>query len=682
MLCIGSRAGADVRSESERSADTQPLLQQRPTPIFPTRHDRMTEKQKKLAWAAVVVALATGISRVVGVAREILTANAFGVSVQLNTFASVAVIPNLIRQLVADAAVSAAFVPVFTGLFAKGERERAYKLASSLLSFMVVVVGTVTLVLMLGAPLLVKIFFPQFAGQPYISHLAVDMLRILLPTVLLFSVSGVVIGVLYSYERFTMPAVVSIVWNLVIIAFIVFFSAPGRLGIYALVWGTFFGTVAQLLLLIPSLRRVDLKWRVSFAWRDPLLRRVLLLMVPVTITLGILNFNALIDFFFAQFVSDHAAAQINYAFRLYQLPQGMFAITIGTVLFPTLSRYAADNDMESFRETLSMGVRQIFFVSLPFVAWFVVVPHSMVQLIIHGQFVPADTAAVAPILAFFTLGMAFANVNVMFNRGFQSMQRPWLPLYVGIVNLVLNALLDWVLYKPLGARGIVLSTSIVSAFNFVALLVLMRRQIDSVDGRRILVGLGKILTCSAALAAVSWARGNGCAPLPKRTRAADPRGGRCVRRRRPRLPGGGQAAAGRGTVGGQPADAARAQTRSAAGRDRAGAVSGVERRWRGYRREQAAQQDARGLAWGDVLVDFEGWQVPHLVFAEVESHALLDVHNGADWNGNPLFAPQVSLAEQDVRHLVAVGIDDQPPDPADRSVGGMDVLAAAHLHLV
>jgi len=190
--------------------------------------------------------------------------------------------------------------------------------------------GAATVVLMLGAPLIVKIFFPQFADQAYVSHLAVEMLRILLPTVLLFSVSGVVIGVLYSYERFTMPAVVSIVWNLVIIAFIVAFSGPGKLGIYALVWGTFFGTVAQLLLLLPSLHRVDLRWRLSFDWRDPLLRRVLVLMVPVTITLGILNFNALVDFFFAQFVSDHAAAQINYAFRLYQLPQGMFAITIGT----------------------------------------------------------------------------------------------------------------------------------------------------------------------------------------------------------------------------------------------------------------------------------------------------------------------------------------------------------------
>jgi putative peptidoglycan lipid II flippase len=453
----------------------------------------------------VLVASATGISRIVGVAREILTASAYGTSVQLSTFASVSVIPNLIRQLFADAAISAAFVPVFTMLFSKGERERAYRLASSLLSFMLVVVGALVVLLVVVAPVIIGTFYSHLAAVAYVDQLAVNMLRILLPTVLLFSVSGVLIGVLYSFERFTMPAVISIVWNLVIIAFIAFFSRPSSLGIYALVIGTLVGTVAELLLLLIPLRGLDMKWSVAFGWRDPLLHRVLALMVPVTITLGILNFNALVDFYFAQFVSDRTAAYINYAFRLYQLPQGMFAITIGTVLFPTLSRFAAEHDIGRFRDTLSLGVRQIFFVSFPFVAWFVVVPHSVVQVIYqHGHFGPLDTALVAPVLAYFTLGMAFANVNIMFNRGFQSMQRPWLPLYVGLVNLGLNALLDWVLYKPLGARGIVLSTSIVSAFNFVALLWLMRRQIDFVDGRRILRSLAKILACTAALAAVSF----------------------------------------------------------------------------------------------------------------------------------------------------------------------------------
>jgi putative peptidoglycan lipid II flippase len=465
----------------------------------------MTERQRRLAWAAVIVAFATGLSRFVGVGREILTANAYGAGVAYSTFASVSVIPNLVRQLFADAAISAAFVPVFTGLFEKGERERAYRVASSLLSFMIVVVGSLVLLLVVVAPVIIHVFYSQLAASAYVDNLAVNMLRLLLPTVLLFSVSGVVIGVLYSFERFTMPALVSVVWNLVIIAFIVLFSSSSSLGIYALVLGTVVGTIAELLLLIGAVGRTEMKWKLAFAWRDPLMLRVLGLMVPVTITLGILNFNALVDFYFAQFVSDRAAGYINYAFRLYQLPQGMFAITIGTVLFPTLSRYALEADPARFRETLSLGVRQILFVSLPFVAWFVLMPDAIVRLIYqHGEFTAADTRQVAPVLAFFTLGMAFANANIMLNRGFQSRQRPLLPLYVGLVNLALNALLDWLLYPSLGAKGIVLSTSIVSAFNFVALLWLMRREIGLVDGRRMLKTLGRVLLCTLPLAIVSY----------------------------------------------------------------------------------------------------------------------------------------------------------------------------------
>ncbi len=498
---LGSRdpdAGLDG-SASDRSALS------RSAPDGSASHTTAAEHAKRLAWAAVFVASATGISRLVGVAREILTASSYGVTADIGVYASVSVIPNLVRQLFADAAISAAFVPVFTQLFSRGEKERAYRLASSLLTFMIVVVGIIVALLVVAAPLLVRLVYPEFADHADLDRLATQMLQLLLPTVLVFSVAGVMIGVLYAYERFVMPAVVSIVWNLFIIAFLVFFSAPSSLGIYALVLGTVCGTVAELVLLIVAVRRVDLRWSLSFHWRDSLLRRVLILMVPVTITLGILNFNALIDFVFAQFVSVEASAQINYAFRLYQLPQGMFAITIGTVLFPTLSRLAARDDVVGVRDTVSLGVRQIIFVSLPFVAWFVVVPDAVVRLIYqHGSFTVADTALVAPVLAFFTLGMLFANANIMFNRGFQSLQRPWLPLYVGLVNLALNALLDWALYRPLGARGIVLSTSLVSAFNFVALVWLLRRQIGRVDGRRIAGAAARMAVGTAGLALVSY----------------------------------------------------------------------------------------------------------------------------------------------------------------------------------
>jgi putative peptidoglycan lipid II flippase len=321
--------------------------------------------------------------------------------------------------------------------------------------------------------------------------------------VLFLSLAGALSGVLYSLERFTVPAIVSIVWNLTIIAAILLLQ--GALGVYAVAIGMLIGTLLQLALLAGAMGHAERWIWPGFGLRDPLLRRVLLLMVPITITLGILNFNALIGTWFAQFVSDRAAAEIGYAFRLYQLPQGIFAVTIGTVLFPSLSRFAAQRESELFRTTVSFGVRQMIFVSLPFVAWFLVIPEPFVRLVYErGHFGPEATAEVAPALAFLCVGLAFANSNIMFNRAFQSMQKPWLPLFVSIGNLFVNVLLCWLLYKPLGVAGITLSMGAVSAVNFGALFLLLRRHVGGIDGRRIAGAAGAALLCAGALAAVSW----------------------------------------------------------------------------------------------------------------------------------------------------------------------------------
>jgi putative peptidoglycan lipid II flippase len=463
----------------------------------------MTARQKRLAWAAVLVAAATASSRVVGMVREMLTGYYYGADPDVSTWTSVAVFPNLIRSLLADAAISAAFVPVFMQLLVKGERERANKLASALLSLVVIVIGALVLVLVLGAPLLIKLVYPRMAANHSLFDLAVTMTRIVMPTVLLLCAAGVIIGILYSFERFVMPAVISIVWNLVIIGFLVFL-AP-HWGIHALVWGTVAGTVAELALLLLPMRGLGYRYRFTLDFKDPYLRRTLLLMFPVTITLGILNFNSLIDTVFAWFVSPHAASEIYYAFRLYQLPQGVFAIAIGTVLFPSMARFAATGDLVGFRTTLNMGTRQIFFITIPFATWFIAMPDAFVRLIYqHGVFQSADAASVSGALLFFSVGMAFANGNIIMNRGFQSLQKPWLPLWVSLINLALNALLDLVLYKPMGVNGITLGTSIVASWNFIALVYLMRRHVSEMGGRSIYSAIARMAVCAAALGAVSW----------------------------------------------------------------------------------------------------------------------------------------------------------------------------------
>lgn len=463
----------------------------------------MSDHKRKLALAAVIVASATALSRLTGLGREVITAAIYGVDPSYNTFVSVSVIPQLVQQLFADAAISAAFVPVFTALLAKGDRERAYRLAANLLGLIVIVVGAAVVILALAAEPLTRWMYPELTTTPAGATLAADLLRILLPTILFLSIAGAISGVLYSFERFTMPAVVSIVWNLVIIAAIAVFNES--LGVEAIAWGMLIGTAIEVAMLAGAARyRGRWLWP-RFGLGDPLLRRVLLLMVPITITLGVLNFNALIGTWFAQFVSDRAAAEIGYAFRLYQLPQGIFAVTIGTILFPSLSRYAAQKDEVRFRDTVSLGVRQMVFVSLPFVAWFAVMPQAFVRLVYErGQFDSQATVEVAAALATFSVGLVFANSNIMLNRAFQSMQKPWLPMYVSFGNLAINVLLCWLLYEPLGVQGITLSMATVSAVNFAALFVLLRRDVGRIDGRKMVGAAGGALLCAAALAAVSY----------------------------------------------------------------------------------------------------------------------------------------------------------------------------------
>jgi putative peptidoglycan lipid II flippase len=225
------------------------------------------------------------------------------------------------------------------------------------------------------------------------------------------------------------------------------------------------------------------------------------------ISLGIVNFNALVDTQFASLLPDNGAvAYIDKAFRLFQLPQGVFAIAIGTVLFPALSRHATRERFAEFKEDLSLGIRQIFFLTLPFAAFFVVLALPTVRLIYeHGSQVDAaQIASVASALTFFSIGMAFVSVNTLLNRAFYSIRKSWLPLLAGVVNLALNAGLDWLLYKPLGVGGITLSTSLVSLFNFFGLVILLSPRIGGVDTRRVASSAVRSIVALVPLAAVAY----------------------------------------------------------------------------------------------------------------------------------------------------------------------------------
>jgi putative peptidoglycan lipid II flippase len=463
---------------------------------------------RRLALSTAIFSAATGLSRVLGLAREIVARGYFGVEgAGINAFTVAFQVPNLIRALVADAALSSAFVPVFSELLEKGERARAWRVASSLIWILLLGLSGLTALAMLLAPWLMS-FFGYGGGET--GDLAVTLSRILFPIVVLLGVFGVVVGILNSYEHFTVPALTPVFWNVAIIVGLVVGvpragSESAELYVYA--GSIVAGTVLQLLLPLPWLAGRDGRLRVAVDWRDPALKRVFVLIMPVALGLGLINVNALIGTFFAARYIDPtiSPSAIDAAFRIYMLPQGMFSVAVATVLFPALARLAARADDRGFRHTVALGLRQIAFLLVPAGVASAVLAEPIVRLLYQrGEFGPHETEVVAGALAAFSLGLVFNGAMLMLNRAFFSLQTPWLPTWVALGNLFLNIVLFAVFYR-VGTWGIPLAISLANIAGTGSLLYLLRRRLGRVEGRETTRASLLITAASAVLGAVTLA---------------------------------------------------------------------------------------------------------------------------------------------------------------------------------
>ncbi len=474
-------------------------------PPLPEAGGEARARGRRLARSTAIFSAATGLSRVLGLVREMVAAYYFGVTGRINAFTVAFQIPNLIRALLADAALSGAFVPVFSELLEQGDRKRAWRVASTIFWLVLLVLGGVTALLILIAPLLLRPF-----GDPGGDFdLAVALSRMLFPIVVLLGLSGVVVGILNSYDHFTVPALTPVFWNLVIIAGLVL-GVPrvddedAQLYVYA--GAVLLATVVQLLLPVPWLRGLDGRLRLVLDWRDPAVRRFFVLMLPVTLTLGLINVNAVIDTLFASRLLDPelAPAAIDKAFRLYMLPQGMFSVAVATILFPTLSRLAARGDQDGFRTTITAGLRQIVFLLAPAAVVSVVLAEPIVRLVYErGKFTASDVTVVAGCLAAFSLGLVANGWMLLLTRGFYGLQTNWIPTSVAVVTLIVNAALDAVLYR-LGVWGIPLATALANLIGAAALLVALRRRTRWRDGGRVAGAVVRITTAAALLGTVSF----------------------------------------------------------------------------------------------------------------------------------------------------------------------------------
>jgi putative peptidoglycan lipid II flippase len=474
--------------------------------VSDTRPEAPGSSSRRLARSTAVFSAATGLSRVLGLAREIVARSFFGVEgAGINAFTVAFQVPNLVRALVADAALSSAFVPVFTELLEKGERARAWRVASSLIWILLLGLTAVTALFVLAAPWIMAMF--GYGGED--GELAVTLARILFPIVVLLGISGVIVGILNSYEHFTVPALTPVAWNVAIIVGLVIGvpragSEESELYVYA--GAIVVGTVIQLLLPLPWLAGRDGRLRVAIDWRDPAVKRVFVLMLPVTLGLGLINVNALIGTFFAARYIDPtiSPSAIDAAFRIYMLPQGMFSVAVATVLFPALARLATRGDEEGFRHTVGLGLRQIAFLLIPASVVSAVLAEPIVRLLYErGEFGPHETDVVAAALAAFSLGLVFNGAMLMLNRAFFSLQAPWLPTWVALGNLILNTVLFAVLYR-VGTWGIPLAISVANIAGAAALLFLLRRRFGRFEVGETSRSVLRITLASAVLAVAAF----------------------------------------------------------------------------------------------------------------------------------------------------------------------------------
>jgi putative peptidoglycan lipid II flippase len=471
-----------------------------------TREPPPGRQAGRIARSTAFFSIATGASRVAGLAREVVAASYFGVKGPMSAFTIAFQVPNLIRALFADAALQPAFVPVFTELLGEKRYKEAFRLASTLLLLATMVLGSLTALFILLAPVIMPVFIPNFESQAVID-LTVTLSQVLFPILILLGISGVVVGVLNSYDRFGAFAISPLFWNLTIILVLVVVEPlfHGEDRIYAYAIGILVGTLVQLLIPTWDMRHTPYRFSFSFDWRHPGVRRVLLLMLPVTISLGLINFNALINSFFGGLISEEAPAAIDKAFRLYQLPQGIFSVAIATVLFPALARFANAGQIDNLRATLANGMRQILFVLVPAAAAILVLSEPMIRLIYQrGEFGPGETALVSTALFWFAFSLPTNGLYLLQTRTFFSLQRPWRATALAVIDLVVSAVAALVLYAPFGVGGVVAGTGIGTTAAVVAQALMLRREFGGLELRRLLLTSLQITIASAALAGVAW----------------------------------------------------------------------------------------------------------------------------------------------------------------------------------
>jgi putative peptidoglycan lipid II flippase len=448
-------------------------------------------------------------SRMLGVARETVLAALFGAGTEMDAYNVAFRVPNLLRDLFAEGAMTAAFVPTFTRRLTEHGREAAWRLGNLVINSLLLVTGALVVLGIIFAAPIIHTIAPKFGETPGKLELTTQLTRIMLPFLTTIAVSVAMMGMLNSLRRFFIPALSPAMFNVATIvcafALVPVMPAVGLPEIAGIAIGTLVGGLGQILLQWPVLRREGFRYRPILDFKDPDLREVLRLIGPGTLGLAAVQINVVVNTILASSEPEGAVSWLMYAFRLMYLPIGLFGVSIATAALPDIARHAAAADLPSIRRTVSGALRMMLMLNVPATLGLIVLAQPIVALLLeHGKFNPSDTTATAAALMFYAPGLLGYSAVKIASPTFYSLRDSRTPVVVSVLSVLANLAINLALVRVMGFRGLALGTALAAMFNALTLLWLLERRLDGLEGRRIATALLKILVASMVMSVVAW----------------------------------------------------------------------------------------------------------------------------------------------------------------------------------
>jgi putative peptidoglycan lipid II flippase len=477
-----------------------------------TKLKRLVRNERATVASATLVTMTLiGLSRITGIIRDIGRTTLFGRDWHTDAYVSAFSIPDLIYFLASGGALSAGFVPVFTGYLTKGEDEKAMRTFHVLITYLGLLLLSLIVAFEVLAPQLVALLFPGMVGDEQKFTLTVRLVRILLPAQFFFVLGSLFTGALWSLRYFAEPQVQSVLYNL----FILFGGILGAQfcahwlgkGIEGMAIGALTGAaVGAGLVQARKLWQVGMDFRPCFDWRDEGARQVLKLVIPVVFSLSVTQINAIIlPRSFSSLLPHGAATAVEMANRIMQLPVALFGASVGIALFPTLSALATKEAIDDLRRQVASGLRTVLFMTVPTAVLMAVLREPIVALFFeYGRWKSSDTQATALALLFYSFGVPAMSCQQVLARGFYALRDTWTPVWVGLLSFALAFTLNAALvHSPLQQGGLALAFSISAWFNITLLAILLRKRLNGLEGSAFLKLIAWLLPSSVAMGLVA-----------------------------------------------------------------------------------------------------------------------------------------------------------------------------------